>query len=247
MARSIDVIVDSQFRRWEKELEIHRRKGQRDTGPVVAHPVITISRQHGSLGSEIAVHLAERFQYTLLHRDVIDRLCESTDYSRRLLETLDEHSQSQVATWVQSMLAGRYVDEGDYARALMRTVSSIARLGGVVVVGRGSNFIVGLGQGFHVRVIAPREQRIAAVMAREGMSRRDAARSVEVTDHDRARTIQRLFGRSVDDPLAYDVVVNPGDAPAPEVAEWLEVAARAKFKHLQPLEPAGHYHGPGGA
>ena len=247
MTRSIDSIVDRQFRKWEMDLEITRRERQQDTSSVVAHPVITVSRQHGSLGSEIAAHLAERFQYTLLHRDVIDRLCASTDYSRRLLETLDDHSQSQITTWVQSMLTGRYVDEGDYARALLRTVSTIARLGGVVVVGRGSNFIVGLGHGFHVRVIAPREQRISAIMASQGLSRRDAMRGLEVTDHDRARTVQRLFGRSVEDPLAYDVVVNPGEAPAHEVAEWLEGAARAKFKHLQPLEPAGLSHAAGGA
>ena len=67
-----------------------------------------------------------------LVRDIIDRICESTDYSRRLLEALDEHSQSQLTTWVQSMLAGRYVDEGDYVRALLKTIYSIARLGGVV-------------------------------------------------------------------------------------------------------------------
>ena len=36
-------------------------------------------------------------------------------------------------------------------------------------------------------------------------------------------------------------------APAHEVAEWLEGAARAKFKHLQPLEPAGLSHAAGGA
>jgi hypothetical protein len=247
MTRSIDSIVDRQFRRWEMDLDITRRSRPQDTSPAVAHPVITVSRQHGSPGSEIAAQLAERFHYTLLHRDVIDRLCASTDYSRRLLEALDDHSQSQITTWVQSMLAGRYVDEGDYARALLRTVSTIARLGGVVVVGRGSNFIVGLANGFHVRVIAPREQRISALMASHGLSRRDAMRALEVTDHERARTVQRLFGRSVDDPLAYDVVVNPGEAPAHEVAEWLEGAARAKFKHLQSLESAGLSHVSGGA
>jgi cytidylate kinase len=238
MTRSIDSIVDRQFRSWEMELGIPGRKRPQHSRDELAHPVITVSRQHGSNGSEIATQLAERFQYTLLHRDVIDRLCESTDYSRRLLETLDEHAQSQLTTWVQSMLAGRYVDEGDYARALLRTVYSIARLGGVVVVGRGSNFIVGPERGFHVRVVAPRETRIGALVERKGLSRRDAAREVDVTDQDRARTIRRLFGRSVDDPLAYDVVVNPGDATAPQVAEWLAGAARVKFENLRPLEPA---------
>ena len=186
MSHSIDSIVDRQFRRWEMELSLRPRQGHRSEARVAAHPVITLSRQHGSLGSEIAARLADRFRYTLLHRDIIDRMCESTDYSHRLLETLDEHAQSHLTTWVQSMLAGRYVDEGDYVRALIKTVYSIARLGGVVVVGRGSNFIVGLEHGFHIRVVAPRDRRVETLVQRLGVSPRDAVHETESVDRHRA-------------------------------------------------------------
>ncbi len=236
MTHSIDSIVDRQFRRWEMESSILRKQGAYRESKLLTHPVITVSRQHGSIGSDIAAMLAERFHYTLLNRDIIDRMCESTDYSRRLLETLDDHAQSQLTTWVQSMLAGRFVDEGDYVRALLKTVYSIARLGGVVVVGRGSNFIVGLEHGFHVRVVAPRERRIEHLVRRTGVTAREALHEIDTTDRHRAEFVRRVFGRSMDDPLGYDVVVNAADGAAESIAGWLAGASLEKFAHMRPLE-----------
>jgi hypothetical protein len=236
MSHSIDAIVDRQFRRWEVESNILRKQGTYRESKPLAHPVITVSRQHGTIGSEIAARLAERFQYTLLHRDIIDRICESTDYSRRLLESLDEHAQSQLTTWVQSMLAGRYVDEGDYVRALLKTIYSIARLGGVVVVGRGSNFVVGLERGFHVRVVAPRDRRVEHLVQRSGMTPRDALHEIDSTDRHRAEFVRRVYGRSTDDPLAYDVVVNAADGEADSIACWLAMASTEKFKRMLPQQ-----------
>ncbi len=239
MAQSIDAIIDRQFRRWELERNIGRRPEMHESHPAV-HPLITISREHGSPGSAIAASLADRFGYTLLQRDVIDRMCQSTGYSRRLLEALDERSRSQMATWFDSMVGGLYFDSTDYVRALFTTLYSIARLGGVVIVGRGANFIVGPERGFHVRVVAPREERIRAIAERKGISVRDAAHEVATRDHERAEFVRRLFHRSADDPLAYDLVVNASGVAPRAVAEWLAQAARLKFERLRPLEAPAH-------
>ena len=238
MATSIDAIIDRQFRRWDLERSMgHRAESSHEITPAV-HPLLTVSREHGSMGSAIAASLADRFGYTLLHRDVIDRMCESTGYSRRLLEALDDRSRSNMATWFDSMVGGLYFDSTDYVRALFTTLYSIARLGGVVIVGRGANFIVGSERGFHVRVVAPREARIRAIAERKGISPREAAHEVAARDHERAEFVRRLFHRSADDPLAYDLVVNSSGTSPRTVAEWLAVAARQKFERLVPLGAA---------
>jgi cytidylate kinase len=236
MATSIDAIIDRQFRRWELERSIGHRPEPEREGPAGAHPLITVSREHGSVGSAVAASLADRFGYTLLNRDVIDRMCQSTGYSRQLLEALDDRSRSQMATWFDSMVGGLYFDSTDYVRALFTTLYSIARLGGVVVVGRGANFIIGRDRGFHIRVVAPREDRIRAIAERKGVSLRDAAHEVAVRDHERSEFVRRMFHRSADDPLAYDLVINAAGASPRALAEWLAVAARQKFERLRPLE-----------
>jgi cytidylate kinase len=237
MTRTIDDIIDRQLRRWEMEREILARARTSHEPVPPAQPVVTVSRQHGSSGATLAARLADRFRYTLLHRDVLNRMCESMGCARRLLEALDERSRSQVAAWFGGILEGRFLDEEDYARALFRTIASVAQLGGVVVVGRGANFIVGLDRGFHVRVVAPREHRIRTIMERKDINAKLAAHEVDARDREREIFIQRTFNRSADDPLAYDVIVNAADAPPEEIADWLAVAARRKFQRIRVPQP----------
>jgi cytidylate kinase len=208
MPRYIEAIIDRQLRRWEHDRRLVAAGGVATEVRVVAQPIITISRQHGSRGKDLAARLAERFQYTLLHRDVIDRMSTSTGHQRRLLEALDEHSKSQLANWVDSMLSGKYLDESDYAVGLLKTVYSIAHLGGVVVVGRGVNFIVEPTRAVHLRVVAPLDQRIRNLMRRGNLSTEAAAREIKAMDEERAKFVRKLFHRSVDDPLAYDMILN---------------------------------------
>src|SRR5437762_5000269 len=157
MGSSIDSIIDRQLRRWEHERQAFRATGPEPRPRPEIQPVITVSRHHGSSGSEIAAGLAERFGYTLLHRDIIDRMSEDAGLTRRLLESFDEHAPAELTSWFDSILVGTYVDASDYVRALLRVVHSVAQLGGAVVVGRGANFIIGPERGFHARIVAPRE------------------------------------------------------------------------------------------
>jgi len=238
MPVSIDSLIDRQLRRWEME-----RSHREQPDAAVPHhrtsgALITVSRQHGTHGVEIASRLADEFGYTLLHRDMIDRMCASTGYSRRLLAALDEHSRSQLTHWFDSMLSGAWVDTSDYARALVTTIGSIAMLGGVVVVGRGAHLMVGSERGFHVRVIAPRKQRIRQLMERSGQTARDAEREIDARDHERAEFIRRVYGGSIDNLLAYDLVINEAGRTPETIVPWLAPAAREKFSRLRSLESA---------
>ena len=233
MRGSIDSIIDRQLRLWEHERKTARAAGPEPRPRPEFQPVITVSRQHGSSGSAIAAGLAERFGYTLLHRDVIERMSEDAGYTRRLLEVLDEHAQPPVTSWFDSILVGNYVDSSDYVRALLNVVHSVAQLGGVVVVGRGANFIIGAERGFHVRIVAPREARIQNLIARKGITVREAGHEVDTRDHDRAEFTQRLFGRDVDDPLAYDMIVNEADLTPEAIVPAIALVAAEKIQKLR--------------
>ena len=136
--RSIDLLIDSQLRRWELERAIAQRSSRPEGHAPAAKPVINLSRQHGSNGGRIAAELAQRFGYAILHRDTVDQMCRSSGYQRRLVEARDERTRSEVSNWIDGMLAGKYLDAADYVRALCTTIQSIAQLGGGVVVGRGT-------------------------------------------------------------------------------------------------------------
>jgi cytidylate kinase len=194
--------------------------------------VITISREGGSGGSRIADLVARRFDYTLLDRDVIDRICASSGTRRHIVEALDEHVRSQVANWCEAMVAQHYTDSSDYVRFLLETICSIAALGGVVVVGRGSNIIVGPERGLHVRVVAPRDERVQRVVDEARLDRREADREVTARDRDRAEFIRKVFGRKIADPAGYDLVINTGGLSLDEAVDVIAEAARRKFQRL---------------
>ena len=231
---SLDSILDRQVQKWELEKAAHvldRSAAGRAGAP--GQPVITVSRQRGSGGTILADRLAQRFGYTLLHRDIIDRICQSSGYKRRIVESLDEHARSQLQLWFESVLQGAYVDAGDYVKALLEVIFSIAQLGGVVVVGRGANFILGPERGFHIRVVAPREVRVRNLMEREGFTERDAVREIEQSDRDRTGWIRQAFGRSIDDPMGYDLVLNHISISMESVTSLVAAAAQEKFERLR--------------
>jgi len=233
MPGSIEAIIDRQLRLWEFERRIASASPTVTEPRPAAHPVITVSREHGSRGQEIAAGLAERFQYTLLDRNAIEHISESTGYLRRLLEALDEHARSWIQESVDSMVWGNFVDERDYARGLFKTVHSIASLGGVVVVGRGASFIIGPTGGVHLRVIAPFEERLRGLARRKSLTEAEAEREIRTVDAERAKFVRKLYGRAVNDPLAYDITVNESGWPLGELVDVLTLAAQRKIERLR--------------
>jgi CMP/dCMP kinase len=230
---SVEAIIDRQLRRWEMEKSMQAADLTSTHLKERHQPVITISRQRGSGGALIGRMLAQRFNYAVLDRDVIDRMVQSTGYKRRIIESLDEHSQSQMSIWFEAMLGGKYMDHSDYVRQLLEIIYSISRLGGVVVIGRGANFVIGHDLGFHIRVIAPRESRIRNLMQYEGLSEKDAAREVEHHDHEREHFVKETFGKSIDDPLYYDLVINHLTISVELATSLIAAAAMEKFAILR--------------
>jgi cytidylate kinase len=120
--------------------------------------VITVSRERGSRGSYLARILAERLNYQLVHREIIDYMVKDTGVRRRLIESLDEKVKSEIELWVEGLLKGKYLGKSDYFYHLMKLILAIAQHGETVIVGRGANFVLGLEKGFHIRIVAPVEK-----------------------------------------------------------------------------------------
>ncbi len=150
---SIDAIINRQLLKWELE----RRRASEELHPPIAEPqhIITVSRQTGSRGSYLATQLAERLGFQRLHRDVLDVMARESGYYRRLLEYLDEHTRGRLHLAVEAALSGQLIDHTDYNEYLAKVVLSMAELGGVILMGRGGNFILGPNNGFHLRVVCP--------------------------------------------------------------------------------------------
>lgn len=230
---SIEAIVNRQILKWElesKEAEIVEEDRPRPS------PIVTVSRQSGSRGSYFGSRLAQRLGYQRLHRDAIDLICKSSGYRKRIVESLDGRFRGRLGLLAESIVTGQIVDLTDYARQLCKVVLSMSELGGVVLMGRGGNFILGPKRGFHLRVVCPREKRIENLIKYKKMTADEATITVDRSDEDRRKFVDELFGSDIDDPHQYDMVVNSSLIDVEDMVNTAVIAINAKMSKLTYLD-----------
>lgn len=234
----IDGIINRQLLRWELE---RQRTDEHPVRPSTLPRIITISRQTGSRGSYLATLLAQRLGFQRLHREVIDAISQSSGYYKRLIESLDEHFHSSLEASVEATFTGQWVDHHDYLKHLYRVVHSMAELGGVVLVGRGGNFILGPNRGFHIRVVCPEEARVGNLVAYKQMSVSEARHQIGKSDRERQEFIAKVFHANIDNPMHYDLVLNTGQMDLERLVDIAELAYHTKMLRLQATQTTGFH------
>jgi cytidylate kinase len=106
------------------------------------------------------------------------------------------------------------------------SIARVAETGGGVILGRAAAIVLaGRPGAFHVRLDGPPDRRAARATAIEGIDE-DVARSrMTETDQARARYVTRLYGRDLDDPRLYHLVVDSTVLPLDFCVELIAGAA----------------------
>lgn len=201
MTRSIEAIVDEQARRWQ--LSLRERRGE-----VPRKPVVTVSRQHGAGGGEVARTLAGELGLDVFDREILHQIAESTHLSERVVSSLDDKDKELLTDWLTSIARRSYLSPAEYRYHLSRIVGAVAHHGGAVIVGRGAHLILGQGEALRVLVVAPLETRVRTVMEREGLAEREARQRVASVEADRKAFLMKHFHTELTEPAAFDLVVN---------------------------------------
>jgi cytidylate kinase len=207
-------------------------------------PVITVSRQAGAGAKVVAAELAIRLQargepgaspWTVFDRNLIDRVLKEHRLPERLAEFMPEDRLSGIADTVDQLL-GMHPPSWVLVRKTADTILHLAELGNVILIGRGANVVTSrLRYAFHVRLVGSVERRIEHVQDYLHLDPRAASEYVRREDLGRRRYLKKYYGRAIDDPLQYHLVINTDRLPYAEAAAVIADAART------------HQHGPGEA
>lgn len=216
--RTIEELIQRQIHRWNSITEIlHYVPGQKPTGvaaPVepgsVKHPPICISRELGSGARLVCRYLCQYLGYEIFGSAIIDEIAKDMRVQRQLVDSLDEHGRSELELLIETYLRGREIESQEYLRSLMRVVKTLGRGGGVVLLGRGSNFILKDKSALNVLVIAPLELRVKRLMDYRHLNEKDAHEQVLAYDHQREYFVRRFFGENIHNPANFDLVINTG-------------------------------------
>ncbi|HQO34574.1 MAG TPA: cytidylate kinase-like family protein [bacterium] len=181
---NINQLVNRQINLWNAERVAFDKRRQEETTlraerPADLKPVVTISRERGCRGKQLAKLLSRELQYGLFDRQIINYLSEQPTLRRNVIESLDEQNRSDLELWIEGMLARQITDHDDYIRGLIEVVKTTALQGGVVILGRGANYILSETSAYRVRTVAPLELRVRNMMDAEGMSEKQAREEIK--------------------------------------------------------------------
>lgn len=225
--RSVDAIVEQQVQKWLQERQRNHAQRPRPA------PVIAVSRQYGALGAELAKLAAEKMGFSFWDQEILHQIAKHAHVSERMVAAFDEHHRLSLVETVRSMMQGGPLSSSEYFRELARVIHSIAAHGAAVLVGRGVQFMLRSESVLRVRVVCPLDRRVQGLARRRGISEAAARAEIETVDADRHAFIMDHYGRDVEDPLAYDLVINTGAVPIEGGASMIAVAYEARFPDVR--------------
>ncbi len=229
MTRTIEALVEEQAHRWQLSRTDHGSQARR--------PVVTISRQHGARGGEVARQLAADLGLDLFDREILHRIAESAHLSERVVAALDEKARDLLTDWLAAVTSNAYLSPAEYQTHLWRVVGALGQHGGAVILGRGAHLILGPAQALRVLVVAPLEARVRTVEQREGLSEKDARRRILEVESERRAYLLKHFHAEFADATGFDVVVNTVALGVSGAVRSIEAALTGAEPPARAVEP----------
>jgi hypothetical protein len=224
---NLDDLIDRQMQLWEVRRRLAEEGGEPAREEMVhlaEGPWLSISRQLGSGGGMLAREVAGALGWQVFDKKILAGIAEQANTRKRILSRLDEKAVSGLSDIINHLFAPESLSRGAFLREMMEVVCAIARQGRTVMVGRGVNWILDSRYGLRVRIIAPLEKRVDTLAAAEGLSRDDAMRKVRAVDDQKRAFVRQVYGKDIEDPLGYDLILNLADLDR-EAARGIVLAA----------------------
>jgi cytidylate kinase len=181
--------------------------------------IVTIEREYGCGGGEIAQLLANRLEWKLWDQLLTKEIARLAHCPKAVVEAREERTDPLYYRLLKSFMRGSYegsinapklnlVDSETILRITRRVVEHAAERGHCVIVGRGSQqFLRTRSDTLRVFLYAPREDKVRRLLAR-GKSEKEAHELVDTVDHERADFIQRYFNIEWPHRALYHVMMN---------------------------------------
>ena len=148
--------------------------------------IITIGRQHGSSGREIARLLAERLGVKCYDKEIVDEAAKHSDFSRELINAYDEKRMSAFL-----LHAGGYgLNENfrlnmEVVSAQFDAIREIASKEDCIFVGRCADYVLSEREDLvSIFILGDLDARIKCLEERQGLDEAQARKKIKEVDRD---------------------------------------------------------------
>jgi len=233
---AVDAYVGAQFRSWEQNKQIVQSDRERLVVDRVPMPFVTISREYGCGGFEIAERVVTIINEELspprvwaaYDRKILERVVSDMGLSERLAETLSNTARTTMNSFIGHALGG-LPSQVEVYRRLVEIVRTLAANGHVIVVGRAGNAITrDMENGLHVKIVASMEWKTARMAALLGVKAREAERIIVEKGTEREEFLKNMVQFDSDNPYNFHLIINNSTMSVDEAARLVIAAMRAK-------------------
>jgi cytidylate kinase len=196
--------------------------------------IVTIEREYGCGGGEIAQQLAAELGWKLWDQSLTEEIAKLAECPKAVVEVREERTDPLYYRLFKSFLRGSYegslnayklkvVDSESIAKITQRVVENVAKTGNSVIVGRGSqHFLRNNPDTLRIFLYAPRDAKVRRLLAR-GKSESEAEQLVDSVDRERADFIDKYFRVEWPNRAVYHAMINTAIGDKPVVHMILDV------------------------
>ena len=171
--------------------------------------IITLGRQHGSNGHDIARALADALGYTCYDKEIVDHAAENSSFSKEILDTYDD---KRVSSYI------------------VPTLRSLADKGNAIFVGRCADYVLrNRDDVLRVFIMADMPFRIKTMMTRKNLTEDQAKKLIREVDKDRSSYYKyytdQIWGESGNYDLCIDTSTCTLDEAAARIADRFRAMA----------------------
>ena len=204
--------------------------------------VVTIARQVGSAGEEVASSVADMLGFRMIDYQVIQEAAREAGVSpetvseaehtpslmTRILEALARNPSMPVAAWADPvpLTASPMFTSADYRKFVEQVIRDLAEQGECVIVGHAAQIILrGRLDTLSVLVTGSPQFRARRIMTGMNVDEKTALKTVERTDNERLDYFRRFYDTGWLDPWTYDLTINTDHINPAQAAELTRTAA----------------------
>jgi len=191
---------------------------------------VTISRQTGAggiaIGEKLAcyldTHLPGVCHWTVFDKNLVDEIIKDhKSLSQNIIPFLQEKAAGEIEDMLEEML-GVHPAESILVSDTNDTILRLARMGRVILVGRGSAHITHkIAGGVHVRLVGSFKKRKDCTKAYFKCNDQEAIDVMDKEDKGRTEYLKQNFDQNIHDPLLYDLVINTDSVSSTEAVSLI--------------------------
>ncbi len=192
--------------------------------------IITIGREFGSGGRELALKLSEALGYDYYDREIIEEIAKRTELSEKYVQQVlehDPHHHLPITVGHTFAYLHHYGIERQHAvyREQSEVIKQMAENGNCIIVGRCADFILREQNPLRIFVYSDIDHKVNRCKERadvkEHFTDKQLKKHIKAIDKNRARYYKFYTGNEWGDKLNYDICINTATMNLDDVVEML--------------------------